>query len=97
MLASFPFEIINFHSDNGSEYVNKTVARLLSKLLIAFTKSRPRHSNNNTLAEGKNAAIVRKTFGYIHIPQHFAKQINKFNQNVLNPYINYHRSCLYPT
>ena len=97
LLAAFPFKIINFHSDNGSEYVNKTVAKLLSKLLIEFTKSRPRHSNDNALAEGKNAAIVRKVFGYIHIPQYYAKKLNNFNQGVLNPYVNYHRPCLYPT
>jgi len=97
MLSEFPFKIHNFHSDNGSEYVNKTVADLLGKLLIEFTKSRPRKSNDNALAEGKNAAIVRKTFGYSHIPQHYAKTLNEFNQNVLNPYINYHRPCLYPT
>ena len=97
LLASFPFQIINFHSDNGSEFVNKTVAKLLGKLLIEFTKSRPRISNDNALAEGKNAAIVRKVFGYSHIPQCYADQINKFNLSALNPYINYHRPCLYPT
>lgn len=97
LLDEFPFKIINFHSDNGSEYINKTVATLLSKLLIEFTKSRPRHSNDNALAEGKNAAIVRKTFGYMHIPQHYAKQLNEFNQSSLNPYVNYHRPCLFPT
>lgn len=97
LLDTFPFEIINFHSDNGSEYVNKTVAKLLSKLLVEFTKSRPRHSNDNALAEGKNAAVVRKTFGYAHIPQRYASQVNHFNQDVLNPYVNYHRPCLYPT
>ena len=97
LLAAFPFKIINFHSDNGSEYVNKTVAKLLGKLLIEFTKSRPRTSNDNALAEGKNAAIVRKTFGYTHIPQKYAEKINVFNFEALNPYINYHRPCLYPT
>ena len=97
LLDVFPFKIINFHSDNGSEYVNKTVAKLLSKLLVEFTKSRPRHSNDNALAEGKNAAVVRKTFGYNHIPQRYANQVNQFNQDVLNPYVNYHRPCLYPT
>jgi len=96
LLDEFPFKIVNFHSDNGSEYVNKTVARLLGKLLIEFTKSRPRHSNDNALAEGKNAAIVRKIFGYSHIPQRFTKELNKFNQSALNPYINYHRPCLFP-
>jgi len=97
LLAEFPFNIINFHSDNGGEYVNRTVAKLLKKLLIEFTKSRARHSNDNALAEGKNAAIVRKTFGYIYIPQCDAKRLNQFNQRALNPYINYHRPCLFPT
>ncbi len=97
LLAAFPFTIINFHSDNGSEYVNTIVAKLLKKLLIEFTKSRPRKSNDNALAEGKNAAVVRKVFGYSHIPQHYAKKINVFNQDALNPYVNYHRPCLYPT
>lgn len=97
LLEAFPFKIINFHSDNGSEYVNKTVATLLKKLLIEFTKSRPRKSNDNALAEGKNAAVVRKIFGYSHIPKHHADEINKFNMTALNSYVNYHRPCLFPT
>jgi transposase InsO family protein len=32
------------HTDNGSEFINATVARLLEKLLIEQTKSRPRQS-----------------------------------------------------
>ena len=97
LLAAFPFKILNFHSDNGSEYINKTVAKLLGKLLIEFTKSRPRTSNDNALTEGKNAAVVRKILGYTHIPQKYAEKINGFNFAALNPYINYHRPCLYPT
>ncbi len=97
LLDAFPFKVINFHSDNGSEYINSMVAKLLNKLKIEMTKSRPRNSNDNALAEGKNAAIVRKTFGYSHIPQHCAKRINEFNTDALNPYVNYHRPCLYPT
>lgn len=97
LLDSFPFKIINFHSDNGSEYINQRVAELLNKLTIEMTKSRPRNSNDNALAEGKNAAIVRKIFGHSHIPQYFAKRTNVFNVDALNPYVNYHRPCLYPT
>jgi len=97
LIDAFPFRVINFHSDNGSEYVNYRVAQLLEKLRIEFTKSRPRQSNDNALAEGKNAAVVRKIFGYAHIQQHHAKRINQFNQQALNPYINYHRPCLFPT
>jgi len=95
MLDIFPFVIKGFHSDNGSEYINKQVAKLLEKLLVEFTKSRARHTNDNALAESKNASIVRKYFGYSHIPQKWAPLINEFNQAYLNPYINYHRPCFF--
>jgi len=41
ILGQFPFTIRAFHSDNGSEFVNHVVARLLNKLLIRLTKSSP--------------------------------------------------------
>ena len=96
ILAGFPFELLGFHADNGSEYINYTVAQLLDKLHVEFTKSRPRHSNDNGLAETKNGAIVRKTFGYAHIPQRWATTVNTFCQAFLNPYVNFHRPCFFP-
>ena len=78
LLEGFPFVILGFHSDNGSEYINYKVAKLLEKLLVEFTKSRPRHSNDNALAESKNASVVRKHFGYAHIPQYCASLVNAF-------------------
>lgn len=96
MLDAFPFEIKGFHSDNGSEYINKTVAKLLEKNLIEFTKSRSRQTNDNALAESKNASIVRKQFGYQHIIQKWAKEMNQFSLDYLYPYINFHRPCFFP-
>ncbi len=88
--------ILGFHSDNGSEYINHHVVKLLNKLLIEeHTKSRSRHSNDNALAESKNGAIVRKHLGYSHIPQHFAALVNAFCRDHLNPYVNFHRPCLF--
>jgi transposase InsO family protein len=88
LLQSFPFVILGFHSDNGSEYINRHVAELLNKLLIEEqTKSRSRHSNDNALAESKNGAIVRKHFGYAHISQRFAALVNAFCRE--------HRPCLF--
>ena len=95
LLEAFPFILLNFHSDNGSEFINKQVATLLEKLRIEFTKSRSRHCNDNALAESKNASVVRKILGYSHIPQRWAPLINEFNQQYLNPYINYHRPCFF--
>jgi transposase InsO family protein len=47
MMEQFPFHIRGFHSDNGSEFINHTVAKLMNKLLVEQTKSRPRRSNDN--------------------------------------------------
>jgi hypothetical protein len=97
MLDAFPFMIRSFHSDNGSEYINHQLAKLLEKLRIEQTKSRSRQTNDNALAESKNASTVRKYLGYSHIPQHCASQVNTFTVEVLSPYLNYHRPCHFPT
>jgi transposase InsO family protein len=95
-LAAFPFPILGFHTDNGSEYINRRVAKLLDKLNIEFTKSRPRHSNDNGLAESKNKSVVRKHLGYSHIPGRYAALVNAFTRDVLTPYLNFHRPCFFP-
>jgi hypothetical protein len=96
LLKQFPCQITGFHSDNGSEYVNKVVADILNKLWIRFTRSRPRHPDDNGLVESKNGSVIRKNLGYCHIPQAAAGFLNKFHQQYLNPYINFHRPCFFP-
>jgi transposase InsO family protein len=96
MLEQFPFGIRGFHSDNGSEFINHTVAELLNKLLAEQTKSRPRHSNDNGLAECKNGAVVRKHMGYGHIRAAHAEAIHEFYREHFNPYLNFHRPCGVP-
>jgi transposase InsO family protein len=93
MLRQFPFRIKGFHTDNGSEFINKTVAGLLDKLLIEQTKSRPRQSGDNGLVETKNGAVIRKHIGYGYIDAGHADRINDFYREYLNPYLNYHRPC----
>ena len=97
ILDSFPFKILGFHSDNGSEYINYKVAKLLNKLNAKFTKSRPRHSNDNGLVESKNASIVRRHLGYAYIAQKQAERLNEFHVQHLIPFINYHRPCYFPS
>jgi len=96
MLNQFPFQVRGFHSDNGSEYVNRIVAGLLSKLLIRFTRSRPRRPSDNGLVETKNGAIIRKNLGYVHIARSCADLLNIYHKDNLNPYINFHRPCFFP-
>jgi transposase InsO family protein len=97
LLAQFPFVIRGFHSDNGSEFINYTVARLLKKLLIEQTRSRPHHSGDNGLVESKNGAIIRKHIGYGYIAAQHAEAMDQFHREHLNPYINFHRPCAMPT
>ena len=97
ILHQFPFRIQGFHSDNGSEYVNRTVAGLLEKMLIEFTKSRANHSSDNALVEGKNGAVIRKLIGYGHIAGEHAEDLQKFYTAHLNPYLNFHRPCGFAT
>ncbi|MGA7832180.1 MAG: DDE-type integrase/transposase/recombinase [Terracidiphilus sp.] len=93
MMQQFPFRILGFHTDNGSEFINRTVAQLLNKLLIEQTKSRPRQSGDNGLIETKNGAVIRKHIGYGYIDASHADRIDSFYREFLNPYLNYHRPC----
>jgi transposase InsO family protein len=96
IMKQFPFWIKGFHSDNGGEFINKMVAGILNKLLIRFTRSRPRKPNDNGLVESKNGSVIRKNLGYAHIPQTGAGLLNRYHQCYLNPYINFHRPCFFP-
>jgi hypothetical protein len=95
-LDTFPFKILNFHSDNGGENINKIVSKLLEKLRISQTKSRSRKCNDNALVEGKNAAVIRKHMGRMHFPQRHASLINNFYRQHFNPFLIFHRPCAFP-
>ena len=97
LLKQYPFHIFNFHSDRGSEFINKIVARLLNKLLIHQTKSRSRHCNDNALVETKNGSVIRKNLGYFHINKGLTGEFNNFFEHWFNPYLNYHRPCGFVT
>jgi transposase InsO family protein len=96
ILGQFPFPILGFHSDNGSEFINESVSGLLKRLLIEQTKSRPRKSNDNGLVESKNGAVIRKHMGYGYIAAAHAEDIHRFYQYHFNPYLNFHRPCGQP-
>ena len=97
LLGQFPFTIINFHSDNGSEYINKQVAEMLNILMVRQTKSRARQHNDNAIAESKNSSIIRKNIGYGFIAKEYAPAINGLYKEFFNPYLNFHRPCGYAT
>jgi hypothetical protein len=97
MLHQFPFVLLGFHCDNGSEFINRALAKLLKKRMIEFTKSRAYRTTDNALVEGKNGAIIRKQIGYGAIDAEHAEAFQKFYTAQLNSYLNYHRPCGFAT
>jgi hypothetical protein len=56
----FPFDLVIFDSDCGSEFINHEVAAWLQDRDIAQTRSRPYQKNDQAHVESKNNHVVRK-------------------------------------
>jgi len=41
--------------------------------------------------------VVRKEFGYEHIERRHADRFDTYCREYLNPFLNYHRPCLFAT
>jgi transposase InsO family protein len=55
---------LEFHSDNGSEFINYATQIWCKESGIAFTRSRNSRKNDNCFVEQKNYVSVRKIVGY---------------------------------
>lgn len=58
-----PFPLLGLDSDNGSEFINRDLARWCHREGITFTRSRPYKKNDNCFVEQKNGNIVRRVIG----------------------------------
>lgn len=56
--------VIEFHPDNGSEFINNATEKWCKDNGIVFTRSRDRRKNDNCFVEQKNGAVVREYVGY---------------------------------
>jgi transposase InsO family protein len=56
--------VLEFHSDNGSEFINNATERWCALNRIFFTRSRNQKKNDNCFVEQKNGAVVRSYVGY---------------------------------
>jgi hypothetical protein len=64
--AVVPYPMRDFHTDNGSEFLNWALHRHLSRraLKLPWTRSRPHRKNDNAHCEQKNWTHVRQLFGH---------------------------------
>ena len=56
--------VLEFHPDNGSEFINYHTEEWCRKEGIAFTRSRSNKKNDNCFIEQKNGAVVREYVGH---------------------------------
>jgi hypothetical protein len=64
--TGLPFPLREFHSDNGSEFINQVITdwHRNPACPIPFTRSRDHKKNDNCFVEQKNGAVVREYIGY---------------------------------
>lgn len=63
---ALPFPLLGFDSDNGSEFLNRTLFKHFTKRKhpVQFTRSRAYHKDDNAHVEQKNWTHVRQWLGY---------------------------------
>ena len=63
---TLPFPLLGFDSDNGSEFLNRTLFKHFTKRKhpVQFTRSRAYHKDDNAHVEQKNWTHVRQWIGY---------------------------------
>jgi transposase InsO family protein len=62
--ATLPFPFLEYHSDNGSEFINDAVDKWCENEHVPFTRSRSHKKNDNCFVEQKNDKCVREYIGY---------------------------------
>jgi hypothetical protein len=59
-----PMPLLGIDSDNGSEFINKSLYDYCVKTGVTFTRSRAWKENDSAHVEQKNGAVVRQLIGY---------------------------------
>jgi transposase InsO family protein len=84
-----PFPLLGIHPDSGGEFINWQLFAFCEERGIAFSRSRPRHKNDNAHVEQKNWTLVRRLIGYqrLDTPSQLA-WLNQLYTELLRPYNN---------
>jgi hypothetical protein len=62
--TTVPLPVLEFHSDNGSEFINHAIEIWRAKTNLLFSRSRDHRKHDNCFVEQKNGAVVREYVGY---------------------------------
>lgn len=64
ILPGLPFTPTEIHTDNGGEFINRTLIRVTTSRRLKQTRSRAYHKNDAPYVESKNGSLVRAYVGY---------------------------------
>ena len=64
LVQRLPFALREWHSDNGSEFVNACLLGWCQRHAIRFTRGRPYRKNDQAWVEQRNGLLVRRLVGY---------------------------------
>jgi len=64
LAARFPFALREWHSDNGSEFLNERLLAWCRRRGVRFTRGRPYRKNDQAWVEQRNGLTVRRLVGY---------------------------------
>ncbi len=96
--AGLPFSMVGFASDNGSEFINRSLVSYMQdhkQGYVKFVRRRPYKKNDAAHVEQKNNTHVRQLFGYSRIEHmELVDLMNDIYQNYWNPLLNYFCPCL---
>lgn len=59
-----PFPLREWHSDNGSEFINACLLGWCQRHAVRFTRGRPYRKNDQAWVEQRNGLLVRRLVGY---------------------------------
>ena len=98
LLLSFPFRILGFHADNGSEYINHRVRRTARKAPRGAVHQVPRPHLQRQLPSSRARTPASCAGGSATTTSRSASPTTSTGRpRRLSPFLNFHRPCLFAT
>jgi hypothetical protein len=83
-----PFPLLGLDSDNGGEFINRTLVHYCEKESITLTRARPYRKNDSCHFEQKNWSVVRRLVGYARFEQEALSVLNSL-YTLAEEYVNF--------
>jgi hypothetical protein len=89
-----PFPMLGLDSDNGSEFINRSLYGYCRQWNITFTRARSYKKNDNCHVEQKNWTVIRRIIGYDRFSTKVAYQALDKVYALLRLYMNFFQPVL---